>query len=60
MDAAFDVETLRRAARVAGFAWSDDELSSLQPAIEASLRLLATLDALPLDAVEPTTQYRIL
>jgi hypothetical protein len=60
MDAAFDVETLRRAARVAGFAWSDDELQSLQPAIAASLRLLATLDALPLGAVEPTTQYRIL
>jgi Asp-tRNA(Asn)/Glu-tRNA(Gln) amidotransferase C subunit len=59
MDAAF-VETLRHAARVAGFAWSDEELSSLQPAIEASLRLLATLDALPLDGVEPTTQYRIL
>jgi hypothetical protein len=60
MDAAFDVETLRGAARAAGFAWSDDELRRLQPAIEASLRLLARLDALPLDAVEPTTQYRIL
>ena len=60
MDEVFDVETLRRAARVAGFAWTDAELQPLRRAVEASLRLLATLDALPLDAIEPTTQYRIL
>jgi Asp-tRNA(Asn)/Glu-tRNA(Gln) amidotransferase C subunit len=56
----FDVETLRRAARVAGFAWTDEELEALRPAVEASMRLLATLDAVPLDGIEPTTQYRIL
>jgi Asp-tRNA(Asn)/Glu-tRNA(Gln) amidotransferase C subunit len=60
MDEVFNVETLRHAARVAGFAWTDAELEPLRRAIEASLRLLATLDALPLDAIEPTTQYRIL
>jgi hypothetical protein len=60
MNEVFDVETLRRAARVAGFAWDAEELQALRPAIEAALSLLATLDALPLDAVEPTTQYRIL
>jgi hypothetical protein len=60
MNEVFDVETLRRAARVAGFAWSAEEVQTLRPAIEAALSLLATLDALPLDAVEPTTQYRIL
>jgi Asp-tRNA(Asn)/Glu-tRNA(Gln) amidotransferase C subunit len=60
MDDVFDVETLRRAARLAGFAWSDEELEALRPAVEASLRLLATLETLPLEAVEPTTQYRIL
>ena len=60
MDDVFDLETLRSAARVAGFAWSDEELEALRPAIQASLRLLATLETLPLDAVEPTTQYRIL
>jgi hypothetical protein len=28
--------------------------------VEASLRLLASLETLPLDDVEPTTQYRML
>jgi hypothetical protein len=60
MNEVFDVETLRRAARVAGFAWTVEELETLRPALEAALRLLATLDDLPLGAVEPTTQYRVL
>ncbi len=60
MDEVFGVEALRQAARVAGFAWTDAELQTLRPGVEASLRLLATLDALPLEAIEPTTQYRIL
>jgi hypothetical protein len=60
MDDVFDVEALRHAARVAGFTWTAGELEALRPVIQASLRLLATLDALPLDGVEPTTQYRIL
>ena len=60
MDEVFDVETLRQAARVAGVALTDEELQTLRPAVEAALRLLATLDALPLEAIEPTTQYRIL
>ena len=60
MNEVFDVETLRGAARVAGFAWTVEELEALRPAVEAALRLLAALDDLPLGAVEPTTQYRIL
>jgi hypothetical protein len=60
MDEVFDVETLRQAARVAGFAWTDAEAQTVRPAVEAALRLLATLDTLPLEAIEPTTQYRIL
>jgi hypothetical protein len=56
----FDLEDLRRAARMAGFDWSEAELETIRPMVEASLRLLATLEALPLDSVEPTTQYRIL
>jgi hypothetical protein len=60
VDDVFDLATLRGAARVAGFTWTDEELDAIRPAVQASLRLLATLDALPLDAVEPTTQYRIL
>ena len=60
MDEVFDVETLRQAARVAGFAWTDAEAQTVRPAVEAALRLLATLDTLPLEAIEPTTQYCIL
>jgi len=60
MNEVFDVETLRGAARVAGFAWTVEELEALRPAVEAALPLLATLDDLPLGAVEPTTQYRVL
>jgi len=56
----FDLDTLRRAARVAGFSWPDEELEAIRSAVQASLRLLATLDTLPLDCVEPTTQYRML
>jgi len=56
----FDLDSLRRAARVAGFSWPDEELETIRSAVQASLRLLATLDTLPLEAVEPTTQYRIL
>jgi hypothetical protein len=60
MDDVFDLDTLRAAARLAGFAWSDAELEALRLAIQTSLRLLATLETVPLGAVEPTTQYRIL
>ena len=50
----------RSCSRVAGFAWTDEELEAIRPAVLASRRLLATLEALPLDVVEPATQYRIL
>jgi hypothetical protein len=39
--------------------WSDAELEAIRPMVEASLRLLAGLEALPLDEVEPATQYRM-
>jgi Asp-tRNA(Asn)/Glu-tRNA(Gln) amidotransferase C subunit len=60
MDDVFDLDTLRAAARLVRFGWSDAELEALRPAIQATLRLLATLETVPLGAVEPTTQYRIL
>jgi aspartyl-tRNA(Asn)/glutamyl-tRNA(Gln) amidotransferase subunit A len=53
MDDVFDLDTLRAAARLAGFAWSDAELEALRPAIQASLRLLATL---AMDHVGPMTR----
>ena len=53
------LDALRTAARLAGFAWTDTQLEAIRPMVEASLRLLAGLEELPLDDVEPTTQYRM-
>jgi len=52
-----DLDTLRRGAQVAGFAWSDAELEAIRPQVEAALRLLRALEAIPVDA-EPTTSFR--
>jgi hypothetical protein len=60
MSEPLDLDSLRRFTRLAGFDWSDADLETIRPMVEASLRLLATLETLPLDGVEPTTQYRIL
>jgi hypothetical protein len=51
---------LRRCARLAGFDWDDQELETMRPALERALATLADLETLPLSAVEPATQYRIL
>lgn len=53
-----DLDTLRGGARLAGFAWTDDELEELRPQVEAALRLLRTLEAAPVGDAEPTTHYR--
>lgn len=60
MSQSTDLDTLRRSARQAGFEWSDAELDAIRPMVEASLRLLAGLESLPLTDVEPATQYRML
>jgi Asp-tRNA(Asn)/Glu-tRNA(Gln) amidotransferase C subunit len=52
-----DLDSLRRGAHLAGFAWSDAELEEIRPHVEAALRLLRALEAIPVDA-EPTTHYR--
>ena len=54
-----DVETLQRAARLAGFDFAASDLEPLRPAIERALQALERLEALPLASVEPVTQYRV-
>jgi Asp-tRNA(Asn)/Glu-tRNA(Gln) amidotransferase C subunit len=54
-----DVETLQRAARLAGFDFAPADLEPLRPAVERALQALERLEALPLASVEPVTQYRI-
>jgi Asp-tRNA(Asn)/Glu-tRNA(Gln) amidotransferase C subunit len=53
-----DLETLRRGARLAGFTWSDAELEEIRPQVEAMLRSLRALEAVPLGATEPAIYYR--
>ncbi len=54
------LETLKRLTRLAGFEWADAELEAIRPTLERTLDLLARLEAVPLAAVEPATQYRVL
>jgi len=54
-----DLESLRHAARLAGFDFTAADLEPLRPAIERALQALARLEALPLSDVEPLTQYRV-
>ena len=56
---ALTIETMRAIARLHGFDWSDAELEAMRPVVEANQRLLARLEALPLDAIDPSTQYRL-
>ena len=53
-----DLETLRRGAHLAGFAWSDAELEEIRPQVEATLRMMRALETAPVGDVEPTTHYR--
>jgi Asp-tRNA(Asn)/Glu-tRNA(Gln) amidotransferase C subunit len=53
-----DLDTLRRGARLAGFAWTDAELEAIRPQVEATLRLMRALEAIPVGDAEPTTHYR--
>jgi Asp-tRNA(Asn)/Glu-tRNA(Gln) amidotransferase C subunit len=54
------VESLKRTAALAGFAWTDAELDAIRPAVQRLLESLEQLEQLPLGSTEPTTQYRML
>ena len=54
-----DVETLRHAARLAGFDFAVSDLEPIRPAIERALQALERLEGLPLGSVEPVTQFRM-
>jgi len=55
-----DLATLKHAARLAGFDFTDAELEALRPGLARALDQLARLETLPLAGVEPATQYRML
>ena len=54
-----DLESLRHAARLAGFDFAASDLEPLRPAVARALQALERLEALPLGSVEPVTQYRV-
>ena len=54
-----DLESLRHAARLAGFDFTAADLEALRPAVERALQALERLEALPLGSVEPVTHYRV-
>jgi hypothetical protein len=54
-----DTDTLRGAARLAGFDFSASDLEPIRSAVERALQALDRLEALPLHSIEPVTQYRI-
>ena len=54
-----DLESLRHAARLAGFDFTAADLEPLRPAVELALQALERLEALPLASVEPVTHYRV-
>lgn len=54
-----DAETLRQAARLAGFDFAASDLEPIRPAIERALQALERLETLPLASVEPVTHYRM-
>ena len=53
------VATLRAIADLHGLPCSDAELEAALPAVTSALAMLASLDAVAVGNVEPTTHFRI-
>jgi len=57
--APLSLEAMRQLAALNGFQWTDEDLERLRPAVERVMGLVARLEDLSLDAVEPVVQYRV-
>jgi hypothetical protein len=53
------VATLRTIADLHGLPWSDAELAAALPAVTSALAMLASLEAIPVESIEPTTHFRV-
>jgi hypothetical protein len=53
------VATLRTIADLHGLPWTDSELEAALPTVTGALAMLATLEAIAVDSVEPTTHFRV-
>jgi hypothetical protein len=50
---------MRRMAALSGYEWTEEELQALEPIVERALALVARLEALPLEDVEPGILFRM-
>ena len=54
------LDTLRTLAKAQGLELTDEELARLLPLVQAGRAVLDALAGVPLDDVEPASQYRML
>jgi hypothetical protein len=53
------IDALRTMARAQGLELSDEDLAAVLPLAQAGQGMMESLAALPLEDVEPSSQYRI-
>ena len=54
------LDALRALAKAQGLELTDEELAKLLPLVQSGRALMDVLAGLPLDDVEPSSQYRML
>ena len=54
------LDTLRTLAKAQALDLTDEELATLLPVVQAGRAMMDVLAGLPLDDVEPSSQYRML
>jgi hypothetical protein len=52
-------DAVRTMARAQGLELSDEDLAAVLPLVQVGRRLMESLAAVPLDDVEPSSQFRI-
>ncbi len=53
------IDAVRTMARAQGLELSDEDLAAVLPLVQVGRRLMESLAAVPLDDVEPSSQFRI-
>ncbi|HET8575854.1 MAG TPA: hypothetical protein VFO18_02050 [Methylomirabilota bacterium] len=53
------IDALRTMARAQGLESSDEDLAAVLPLVQTGRSMVESLATLPLDDVEPSSQYRI-
>jgi hypothetical protein len=53
------IDAVRTMAQAQGLELSDEDLAAVLPLVQVGRRLMESLAAVPLDDVEPSSQFRI-